>query len=270
MMATMPIPNMNPTGAVGAGNFNGAAFPAPAGVTAMPGTGGPGTVNFGNTMNTMPQTSGVSGGAALPIAKSAGGPTVGQNPGMPAGTGTVTSEGSTTPSQNPYGLSGSQMNWMEKYLQETYGGGMGALVYQYLMSNGGYNSSVTQQSIDAQINSMGQQTQQGANSLAGMMGQAGVSSASSGYGQSLAQYFNQATAQENSITAQEYYNMWNQSQQNELQMMEFAAQGTGTTLANKPNAMDYLSAGLGAAGSLVGMGTGIANAGSLATIAGSL
>jgi len=262
-MATMPLPMNNPTGATGSGNFNGAGTFSTSTGFQMPGTGGSGNMNFGNTMNPNPSTP--TTGTA-PKARAG----VTQNPGSSTSTGTVTSEGSTTPSQNPYGMSQSQQNWMEKYLQETYGGGMGAMVYQYLMSNGGYNSAITQQAVDSTVNSSQQQIQLGANNLASMMGSSGVSSASSGYGSTLGQYENQAQASLNQITSQDYMSMWQQSQQNELNAMEFAANGTATTLANKPNWMDYLNEGLGVASAAVGMGTGISEAGSLASIARSL
>jgi hypothetical protein len=235
-MATTPIqtPLMNPTGTIGSGFFN----------TPGLGTGGPGNMNFGNAMNANP--AGTAPPKATPAVTAnpggspSGGPTATTSP-----TGTVTSEGTTTASANPYGLSQSQNNWMQKYLQETYGGGMGALIYQYLQSNGGYNGAVAQQSIDSQVNAMGQQTQLGANNLASMLGASGVSASSSGYGATLGNYENQAVAQQNALTSQEYYNMWNQSQQNQENMIQFAATGTGKTLANKPNWMDYLNEGLG-------------------------
>lgn len=228
----MPMPIMNPTGVYGSGNFNG-------GFTTSSGTGGPGNYGFGN-MN------------PAPIARSSVNPMSSQNPGGGSQWGTVTSEGSTTASQNPYGQSQSQQNWTEKYLQETYGGGMGSLIYQYLMSNGGYNSALTQQSVDSQINAMQQQTQLGQNNLISSLGAMGVSAGSSGLPEAVQQYQNQALQQQNAITAQEYYNMWQQSQQNELNMMEFAAEGVGKMKANKSNWMDYLGAGLGVAQTVAG------------------
>lgn len=260
-MATMPIPQLNPTGVTGSGSGN--VMPGQASTPfSASSPGGPGNMNFGNSMNPMPQTSGTSGGAAKPMASA-----VSPTPGTP-GAGSVTSEGATTASQNPYGLAQSQMNWMQKYLQETYGGGMGALVYQYLMSNGGYNSALTQQTVDATSNAMQQQSTQGANDLTARLSAMGVTGGSSEMSLPLEQYEQGVAASQNQITAQDYYQMWSQSQSNELNMMEFAAQGTGTTLANKPNWMDYLNEGLGIAGSVVGMGTGISEAGSLAKIAG--
>ncbi len=238
-MGGFSFPQSNPTGVTGSGFFNTATgFGTPG-----TGTGGPGTMNFGNTMNPNPT------------------PQASQNPGGTSGlggasstdpfTGTVTGQGgSTTASQNPYGLSQSQANWMEDYLQKTYGGGMGALIYQYLQSNGGYNSALTGQVVGATTNAMQQQTQLGADSLSSTLSAEGVSGSSSSMGDALGAYENQAVAQENQITSQDYYQMWAESQQNELNALEFAATGTAKTLANKPNWMDYASAGMQVAGSI--------------------
>ena len=260
-MATNPIPNMNPTGVIGAGYGN----------TSNARTGGPGNINFGNTMNpTTPQSGGGNpyisasplgfGHIARPMTSTMtpGGPTSTPSP-SPTDpySGYTTSENSTTAAGNPYGQSQSQMNWTEKYLQETYGGGMGSLIFQYLMSNGGYNSALTQQAVGAQTNAMGQQIQIGANDLAGRLAAMGVSGSSSEMSQALGNYENQAATQENAITAQEYYNMWNHANQNEANMMQFAASGTGKTLANKPNWMDYASMGMSLIGDAVGIGGGI-------------
>jgi hypothetical protein len=254
-MATTPIPNMNPTGVIGSGAGNVMPGQTGTGFSAFTGTGGAGNYGFGNSMN--PQAvygSGTAAPGVTPQAQTAQ-PMTAATPAVssmnPGGTsqptGTVTSENSTTPTANPYGQSQSQQNWTEKYLQETYGGGMGSLIYQYLMSGGGYNSAVTQQAVDAQTQAMQQQTQLGANNLKGQLGAMGVSGSSSEMAGALTNYENQALTQQNAITAQEYYNMWNQSNQLEANMMQFAAQGTGTTLANKSNWMDWLSMGEGMA-----------------------
>jgi hypothetical protein len=170
------------------------------------------------------------------------------------GGGFVTSEGSTTPTANPWGQSQSQQNWTEKYLQETYGGGMGSLVYQYLMSNGGMNTPATQQMIGAQTNAMQQQTQLGVNSAVSTLGAMGISGSSPGLQDTVAGIENQAIAKENALSAEEFYNMWNASQNREMGMIQFAAEGTGKTLANKMNWMDYLNEGLNVAADVVTLG----------------
>lgn len=251
-MGGFAFPQNNPTGTVGAGNFNGAAmfnpgsgFGAPASAPGT-GTGGPGNMNFGNSTNPMPQTSGTSGGSSAPTHGTSS--TGASDP----FSGYVTSEGSTTASANPYGISQSQANWMENYLQKTYGGGMGALVYQYLMSNGGYNSQLTGQAVGATTNAMQGQIQSGANNLTSSLSSMGVTGGSSSMGDALSTYQNQAVSSENAVTSNMYMNMWSQAQSNELNALEFAATGTGKTLANKPNWMDYVSEGAGIIGSVAG------------------
>ena len=243
-MATTPIPNMNPTGVIGSGYGN-QPMAGQAG-TGFSGTGGPGTMGFGNSMNANPTVPGQSGNtAANPFIAQAS--QQGGNPQQP----TLSKNGSGVNSaNNAYGQTSSQQYWTQDYLEKTFGGGMGSLIYQYLMSNGGYNSAVTGQAVAGQTNAMQQQTQLGANNLESSLSAMGVSGSSSEMGSALTGYENQATTQQNAITSQEYYNMWNQSQQNEANMMQFAATGTAKTLANKPNWEDYLSQGLGLIGSL--------------------
>jgi flagellar motor switch protein FliM len=97
---------------------------------------------------------------------------------------------------------------------------------------------------------MQQQIQLGANSLESMLGAQGVSGASTENTQSLTNYENQATTQENAIAAQEYYNMWNDSQNREVSVLEGAAHDTATAEANKPDWMDYVTTGLEIAGAV--------------------
>jgi hypothetical protein len=125
---------------------------------------------------------------------------------------------------------------------------MGSLIYQYLQSNGGYNSAITQQATDSQVNAMGQQISLGANDLESRLGAAGVNG--SGLTDSLTNYENTATTQENAITSQEYYNMWNASQDRELAMISQTGQVNATGTANESNWMDYLSLGLDVLGSI--------------------
>lgn len=258
-MATNPIPQMNPTGVTGAGYGN-------------TGTGGPGNMGFGNSANPSPPmvslgTNPFMGGPTMaPRAMTStmtpgGAPTATASPTDPY-SGYTTSEHSTTAAPNAFGQSQSQMNWTEKYLQETYGGGMGSLIFQYLMSGGGYNAPLTQQAVGAQTQAMQQQIGQGASDLQGRLAAMGVSGSSSEMGQSLTDYANQAATQENAITAQEYYNMWNAAQNREANMIQFGATGTAKTLANKPNWMDYASMGMSLIGDAVGIGKGIRGLGS--------
>jgi hypothetical protein len=255
-MATAAIPFNNPTGLWGAGNFNtGGMFSTSSGFT-TPGTGsgGPGSMNFGNTMNPNavfgPGTTGSSPQSASatgqPAATSA-------QPNTASGTGPTQSGQFVQPFQdvggmdvsgtnNPLGMTEGQQYWELDYLQKAFGP-MGPMIYQYLNSEGGYNSQLTQQTVDAQTNAMQKQTQVGANAITSSLASQGVTGASSGMGDALTAYENQATQQQNAITAQEYYNMWNASQDREAAMMQYAATAVGTEQANKVSGLDWLTGG---------------------------
>jgi hypothetical protein len=251
-MAAAPIPNLNPTGVIGSGSGNvmpgqtGTAFSSfmPSGTS----PGGPGNMGYGNSANPNPaSTSGST--TAQPST-----PTTTMNPGQPAPQpgappGTVTGQnGQTSTSSNNFNQTGRQQDRTLGELQTYYGEGMGSLIYQYLQSNGGYNSAITQQAVDSQVNAMGQQTQLGANNLTSMLGAMGVNG--SGLTDSLTNYENTATTQENAITSQEYYNMWNSSQEREAQMLNSVGNVNATGTANQSNWMDYLSLGLDVLGSI--------------------
>jgi hypothetical protein len=254
-MGGFAIPQLNPTGATGAGSFNtgGGMFSTSQGFgspQAQPGTGtgGPGNMGFGN-MNPNPATSSVTPNSYVTSS-------IGANSGTQPGSNLPSSaKGSSAVStiNNPYGQTGSQQWWTQDYLEKTFGGGMGSMIYQYLMSNGGFNSQITQQAVDATTNSMTQQSTQGANDITARLSAMGVSGGSSEMTLPLEQYQQGVTASENAITANDYMQMWQQSQQNELNAMEFAATGTGKYLANKPTAMDYVSQGLSLVGDAVGL-----------------
>lgn len=246
----MPIPNMNPTGVIGSGSGN--VMPGSTGTpfsTFMPGgTGGAGNMGFGNTANPNPATpSGnpymahAAGGGANPTSTPSATPASATPAGLapvgasPAGAKTMTPQGATV-----------------EELQNTYGSGMGQLIYQYLQSNGGYNSQATQLAVDGQINGMGQQVQLGADNLTSMLGASGVSAGSSEFSGVLTNYENAATTQENAITSQEYYNMWNDSQNREVSVLENTSNNVATEKANENNWMDDLSTALGIGSSVGG------------------
>lgn len=186
------------------------------------GTGGAGTTGFGNAMNPNPTSGGVS---MFP----GGTPSQAGPPQM----GTVTGQnGQQIQSPNTFDQTGRQQNRSLGELQQYYGEGIGSMLYQYLQGGaggtdpnlpmGGYNAALTQQSVDAQIGAMQQQIGQGANDLQSRLGAMGVSGGSSGMQYALGNYMDQAMKQENAITANEYYDMWNQSMNREMQMFEGA------------------------------------------------
>jgi hypothetical protein len=253
-MATAAIPFNNPTGLWGAGNFNtGGMFSTSAGFT-TPGTGsgGPGSMNFGNTMNPNAVFGPGTAGSSPQSAPSTGQPATGQ-PQAASGPGPTTQGQFVQPYQdvggqqvsstnNPFGQTEGQQYWELDYLEKAFGP-MGSMIYQYLNSDAGYNSQVTQQAVDAQTNAMQKQTQVGANAITSSLASQGVTGASSGMGDALSAYENQATQQQNAITAQEYYNMWNASQDREAAMMQYAATAVGTEQANKVSGLDWLTGG---------------------------
>lgn len=239
MATPIQIPNMNPTGVIGSGSGN-TPMPGQQG-TAFSGTstGGAGNMNFGNTMNPQP-TAMTSSSSMFPGATA-----------MSSGS-TVTGEsGQTSTSANAYNQTQRQQDRTLGELQDYYGEGMGSMIYQYLQSGGGYNSALTQQAVDAQIEAMQHQISTGANDLTSRLAAMGITGASSSMGLSLGDYMSQAVAQENAITAQEYYTMWNESQNRELSMMKDAANINAIGTANQSSWMDYLSQGMDLAGQFV-------------------
>src|SRR5580698_5181592 len=111
-MGAMPIPNMNPTGVIGSGSGNTMAgqtsTPFSSFMPAGTGTGGAGTMNFGNAANPNPtQTSAnpYTSTAATPggASPTTGGPVMnpGQAPAQPtAPGGTVTGENNQSSTSN--------------------------------------------------------------------------------------------------------------------------------------------------------------------------
>lgn len=190
-----------------------------------PPTGGPGNYNFGNTGNpnptmtssnpygySVPQSGTVpmgiqqpwNPGAAMPPT---GGPVTATStggPNAPVGSGTAP----ITVGADPGGL------------HDTFGTGTGNLIWNYLNSNGGYNSALTQQSIDAQIQAMQQQIARGWGNIETNLGASGTSINSSTAGLAAGDYFSQATSEENALIANEYFNMWNSSQNREASVLQ--------------------------------------------------
>lgn len=248
MATAQTIPNLNPTGVIGSGSGN--VMPGQTGTpfsSFMPsgtGTGGSGTMNFGNSANPNPAMT--SGNPYMAAPSTPGTPTTAMNPGTPApgapGTTVTGQNNQTTPSNNTFNQTNRQQDRTLGELQTYYGEGMGSLIYQYLQSGGGYSSTLTQQAVDAQTNAAQQQITLGANDLTSRLGTMGITG--SGLTDSLTNYENTAVTQENAITSQEYYNMWNASQDRELAVLNQAGQTNATGTANQSNWMDYLQIGL--------------------------
>lgn len=225
-MATS-MPQINPTGQ----NF-------------FQGTGGPGNYNFGNSGNPTPV------GTAMPSFN----PT---DAGMFAPTTSMTPGQGTDTNINPFGLIGGnagqyygQAAGFGNELGKIYSQGVGSELYDFLQSGGGYNSNLTQQAVNSQIAAMQTQIQRGYGNLQSSLGQAGISPNSSTAALETGDYMSQAVAQENAITGQEYFNMWNQSMQNETGILGDILGYSAQHKASQPTLMDYLGFGAQIGGSV--------------------
>jgi hypothetical protein len=245
--------NMNPTGIMGGNTTSGGApyFPgAP--------TGGSGNYGYGNMNPSAGQPvtgqpiQGRGPGLQQPqlySSQAPAGSAPSMNPGGAPPTGTQTGEnGQTSSTSNPYGLTQEQANRALGENQNYFGEGVGAELQNYLNSEGGYNSALTQQAVDSQTNAMQNQIQLGANNLTSQLGAMGISGGSSSQGAALSNYYSQASAQENAITSQDYQQMWEQSQQRQEQMLQFVGQVNATGTANQSTWQDYLGDALQVAG----------------------
>jgi|SRR5579864_635227 len=229
----MPFMPPNPPGSVGpvSGgpvNPSGGSNPTQYSTTwgGAPPTGSPGSYNFGNAQNPNPPM--------MPNQPFAGLPTTSMNPGSPAG---------QTPNQ--FNLTGRQDQRSLSELQKYYGEGIGSMIYQYLQSGGGFNSALTEQAVSAQVADMQQNIQRGLGNLDTQMGETGINPNSSAWALETGDYQTQAVKDENAITAQEFYNMWNDSQNRELSLLKDTANVNATGTANQGGFMDFLSSGLG-------------------------
>lgn len=222
--------NINPTGAKGGSTTAGGA--------PVFSTGGPGNYGYGNMS---PQ----------PIATHAIG--VSMNPGTGGPVAETGMNNQTTATQNPFDLTGRQQNRALQETQQYFGEGVGAELQNYINQGAGYNSALTQQAIDAQNNAMQQQIQLGANDLNSQLGAMGISSGSSALPEALTSYYNQAAQSQNAIDAQEYYNMWNQSQGRLADMLQYVGNVNAIGTANQSTPMDYLNQALGIGQSVAGL-----------------
>ena len=221
-MAATPSIYMNPTGANGNG-----------GIT--PPTGGAGNYGFGNTANPNPATSGTN-----PYAVTA-----------PTAKDTTMVPGSTTGPSGPYALDPFQIPGTQNYtgnaaafgneLGKIYGMGEGSLLYNYLQSGAGYSGGLTEQAVNATWQAMQSQIQQGLQDIYTSEGATGISPTSSTSALQTSNFLAQSEATANAIAAQDYYNMWNASQQREAGIIADTMQGAGSYKANKPGLFSTLS-----------------------------
>ena len=176
-------------------------------------TGSPGTYNFGNTANPTPP---MPAQGTNPY-----GPTTGTATANPPSNSTFPMPAAGTPAQNPGGSPPATAGTTTTgNLAPTIGSGLAAPISSFLNSEGGYNSALTAQDVAAQTAAMQQQITQGANTLKTNEAESGISQNSSVAALENSNFQAQATTQENAITAQDYFNMWSQSQQQETSMLE--------------------------------------------------
>src|ERR1700734_123367 len=210
----MPVPAMPPQSGAVAG---------PSGTTGMPVSGPKSLPMGGNKYGGQIQTPGAMPVTSPGPASAPNGLTVNPNPGAP--TPATPAPNYTSKPGNAEG-SGSVLGENQNY----YGTGMGALLTNYLESGAGYNGPLAQQTITATDNAMQQQINQQYGGLQTALAEAGPSPylCASALGQS--NLLSTASADENQVAAQQYTEMYSQSQslyQNTLmQMANVNAQGT--------------------------------------------
>jgi hypothetical protein len=174
----------------------------------------------------------------------------------PGTTGTNTGQNQFASPNTPQGQSESQWE-----LEQTYGVGVGSMLYDFLQSGGGFNSAITNQAVTEQEAAMQQAIQRGWGNIASNEAETGISPNSSTSALTQGDYYSNAVTQENAMISQEFYNMWNQSMSNETNILGEVAQGAGTWKANQPTLMDQIGQAVGIAGSLVGDAVGIGELG---------
>lgn len=101
----------------------------------------------------------------------------------------------------------------------TFGSGIAPFLAGELNSGGGYNSALTQQAVEAQTAEMQKQAQTGYGNLQSGQGEAGISPNSSVAALENSNYWSNVTTAENAMTAQEYFTMWNDSQNREVGLL---------------------------------------------------
>jgi hypothetical protein len=238
----------NPTGIVGAGGTQPVSNPILYNPISTAPTGSAGNMGFGNTANPAPPMppeninpyGSPTPGTPPPSDSTFPMPSAGVSmtpPGAPGGsTNPVTGQsGQVVTDPNTFGQTGRQQDRTLQELQKYYGEGMGSMLYQYLQSGGGFNSALTTQAVDAQTAAMQHDIQMGFNTLGTNLAESGISPNSSVAALEKSNYMSQAVTQENAIAAQEYYNMWNQSQNRELEMLGEVGRVNATGTANQPS-----------------------------------
>jgi hypothetical protein len=158
------------------------------------------------------------------------------------------------PTMDPGGSTGTPL--LTANTNSTFGKGIGQDVTQFLASNGGYNSALTQQAVQAQTQQMQLQANQNYGNLETNMGASGISPNSSASALESSNFWSQTTAAENAMTSQEFFNMWQSSMQNETGVLETAMGSAAQEKANQPSGFDWATLGteIGGVGALAAFG----------------
>jgi hypothetical protein len=241
--------SLNPTG----GNGSPGSLLPPSPISGQnagtPPVGGAGTYNFGNTANpTAPQPTSTEN-PFMPSNDNfaPAGPAPVMNPGQPS-SGTA-APGTPIPSSEA-GMSGystgntvTGVTAATNRFDNTFGAA-GPEIAGYLNSSGGYNSAITEQTVQAQDAAAQGQIELGLGNLKENLAAAGISPDSSVSALESSNYMSNAETQLNALNAQEFYNMWNQSNSNELSLIESIEGPQASHIAS--------TSGLAEAGSIIG------------------
>jgi hypothetical protein len=156
--------------------------------------------------------------------------------------------------------------------QNYYGQGVGATLTNYLNSGAGYNGALAQQTVNATDNAMQQQINQQYGGLQTSMSNAGLSPNSSASALANSQFLSNASAQENQVAAQQYTQMYSQSQSDYLSALEMVSgvnnQGTINQKTTAGQVGSFLTGGV--AGSLQYNSPGAGEAGQVSSSTGPL
>ncbi len=175
-----------------------------------------------------------------------GSPATGSVAIAPAGLNVSPTPGSTnTGATNPTGNDQRTQDRLKAENEKYFGEGVGNTLTNYLDTGAGYNGPLAQQTIDATNNAMQQQINQQYGGLQTSLANAGLSPNSSASALASSQFLSNASAQENAIAAQQYTQMYSQSQQNYLSALEMVAGVNNQGTLNEKTAMGQIGAFLG-------------------------
>ncbi len=195
---------------------------------------------------------------SMPSATPIGQPTVTPFPG---GVAPVPGQpGQQQPGLNMFaGLTQRQQDRLLGEQQNYYGEGVGALLTDYLKTGAGYSGPLAQQAIEATNTAMQKQIQTQFGDLMSNLSTMGISPDSSTMSLASSNFLSNASAQENAVAAQQYTQMYAQSQQNYLTAMMGIAGVNQQGTANQRTGLGYLGSFLqGGVSGLVGYSSGAA------------